>query len=356
MAQETQKATQQDIPYDKTFDLVPDKVDEPMPGVRRVLCNNPSPFTYKGTVSYIVGRGKVAIIDPGPVDAAHSAALLDAVRGETVTHIFVTHTHRDHSPGVPAIKAATGALVLAEGPHRPARAAACRRRAADRGLQRHRLHARPRARRWRGGARRRLDAGSHHHAGPHRQPHGLCLQGEQHRVLRRSRHGVVDAGGGAAGRLDGRLHGLAAEARQAHRAGLFPGPRRCGEQRAALRRCLYPASQGPRGRRSSTGCRAARATSRRSSPRSTPISIRGCSRLPACRCWRIWRTWSPAAPSPPTARPRSPAATGWREPHGRRGGLSCPCLSAWRRPWLSTAAAWPARRAAPRARPSRCRR
>ena len=118
MAQETQ----QDIPYDKTFDLVPDKVDEPMPGVRRVLCNNPSPFTYKGTVSYIVGRGKVAIIDPGPVDAAHSAALLDAVRGETVTHIFVTHTHRDHSPGTPAIKAATGALVLAEGPHRPARA------------------------------------------------------------------------------------------------------------------------------------------------------------------------------------------------------------------------------------------
>ena len=118
MAQEIQ----QDIPYEKTFDLVPDKVDEPMPGLRRVLCNNPSPFTYKGTVSYIVGRGKVAIIDPGPVDAAHSAALLDAVRGETVTHIFVTHTHRDHSPGVPAIKAATGALVLAEGPHRPARA------------------------------------------------------------------------------------------------------------------------------------------------------------------------------------------------------------------------------------------
>jgi glyoxylase-like metal-dependent hydrolase (beta-lactamase superfamily II) len=91
-------------------------------GVRRVLCNNPSPFTFKGTVSYIVGRGKVAIIDPGPEDPVHSAALLDAVRGETVTHIFVTHTHRDHSPGVPAIKAATGALVLAEGPHRAARA------------------------------------------------------------------------------------------------------------------------------------------------------------------------------------------------------------------------------------------
>ena len=110
-----------DIPFDKRFDLPPDTVEEVVPAVRRVLCNNPSPFTYKGTVSYIIGRGQVAIVDPGPLDAAHSQALLDAVRGETVTHIFVTHTHRDHSPGVPAIKAATGALVLAEGAHRAAR-------------------------------------------------------------------------------------------------------------------------------------------------------------------------------------------------------------------------------------------
>ncbi len=118
MAQETPP----DIPYDKNLELVPGRVDEPMSGVRRVLCNNPSPFTFKGTVSYIVGRSNVAIIDPGPEDPIHSAALLDAVRDETVTHIFVTHTHRDHSPGVPAIKAATGALVLGEGPHRAARA------------------------------------------------------------------------------------------------------------------------------------------------------------------------------------------------------------------------------------------
>src|SRR3954467_15309784 len=110
-----------DIPYDKNLELVPGRVDEPMPGVRRVLCNNPSPFTFKGTVSYVVGRGKVAIIDPGPEDPVHSAALLDAVRGETVTHIFVTHTHRDHSPGVRALKAQTGATVYAEGPHRAAR-------------------------------------------------------------------------------------------------------------------------------------------------------------------------------------------------------------------------------------------
>jgi len=110
-----------DIPFDRTFDLAPGRVEEVVPGVRRLLANNPSPFTFKGTVSYIIGRGRVAIVDPGPLDEAHIAALLDAVRGETVTHIFVTHTHHDHSPAVPRIKAATGATVLAEGPHRAAR-------------------------------------------------------------------------------------------------------------------------------------------------------------------------------------------------------------------------------------------
>jgi glyoxylase-like metal-dependent hydrolase (beta-lactamase superfamily II) len=110
-----------DIPFDKNLDLAPDTVDEPMPGVRRIMADNPGPFTFKGTLSYIVGRGQVAIIDPGPEDERHIGALLDAVRNETVTHIFVTHTHRDHSPAVPAIKAATGAAVYAEGPHRAAR-------------------------------------------------------------------------------------------------------------------------------------------------------------------------------------------------------------------------------------------
>jgi glyoxylase-like metal-dependent hydrolase (beta-lactamase superfamily II) len=111
----------EDIKFDKTLDLDPGRAEECAPGVRRILANNPSPFTFKGTMSYIVGRGQVAIIDPGPDDSVHIAALLKAVRGETVTHIFVTHTHRDHSPAVPAIKAATGAIVMAEGPHRAAR-------------------------------------------------------------------------------------------------------------------------------------------------------------------------------------------------------------------------------------------
>jgi glyoxylase-like metal-dependent hydrolase (beta-lactamase superfamily II) len=110
-----------DIAFDRRFDLEPGRAEEAAPLVRRIVANNPGPFTFKGTVSYIVGHGNVAIIDPGPDDPRHVGALLDAVRGETVTHIFVTHTHRDHSPAVPAVKAATGAQVLAEGPHRPAR-------------------------------------------------------------------------------------------------------------------------------------------------------------------------------------------------------------------------------------------
>jgi glyoxylase-like metal-dependent hydrolase (beta-lactamase superfamily II) len=111
----------EDIPFNRILDLAPAVVEQIVPGVRRILVDNPSPFTFKGTLSYIIGRGKVAILDPGPVDARHTAALLDAVRGETVTHIVVTHTHRDHSPGAAAVTAATGAPTYGEGPHRPAR-------------------------------------------------------------------------------------------------------------------------------------------------------------------------------------------------------------------------------------------
>jgi glyoxylase-like metal-dependent hydrolase (beta-lactamase superfamily II) len=116
-----QRRMNDDVPFNKAFDLEPDRVREIAPGVRAIVADNPGPFTFKGTMSYIVGRGKVAILDPGPDDDAHIGALLDAVRGETVTHIFVTHTHRDHSPAVPKVKAATGAKVYAQGPHRLAR-------------------------------------------------------------------------------------------------------------------------------------------------------------------------------------------------------------------------------------------
>src|SRR5436305_11488337 len=107
----------QDIPFDKSFDLTPGRIETVMPGVRRLLVNNPGPFTFKGTLTYIIGTGSVAVIDPGPIDETHLAALLDAVRGETVTHILVTHTHSDHSPAAASLKAATGAKTYAEGPH-----------------------------------------------------------------------------------------------------------------------------------------------------------------------------------------------------------------------------------------------
>jgi glyoxylase-like metal-dependent hydrolase (beta-lactamase superfamily II) len=111
----------EDIPFNRTLGLGPGVIDHVAPGVRRILVDNPGPFTFKGTLSYIIGRGRVAIIDPGPIDAHHTAALIDAVRGETVTHIIITHTHRDHSPGAAALKELTGAPTVGEGPHRASR-------------------------------------------------------------------------------------------------------------------------------------------------------------------------------------------------------------------------------------------
>ena len=66
-----------DIPFNRNFPLKPGIVEEVRPGVRRVLCDNPSPFTFTGTVSYILGKGKVAIVDPGPDSEAHAKALLE---------------------------------------------------------------------------------------------------------------------------------------------------------------------------------------------------------------------------------------------------------------------------------------
>ncbi|QND15231.1 MBL fold metallo-hydrolase [Rhizobium leguminosarum bv. trifolii] len=90
-------------------------------GVERVTVNNPGPFTFFGTNSYIVGSSSVAVIDPGPEDEAHFQALMAALAGRAVTHIFVSHTHRDHSPLARRLQAATGAVTVGQGPHRPAR-------------------------------------------------------------------------------------------------------------------------------------------------------------------------------------------------------------------------------------------
>ena len=110
-----------DIPFDRDFDAVPGRAMRVAPGVRRVLAPNPGPFTFTGTCTYVIGDGTVAILDPGPDDPAHLAAVLDAVRGETIAQIIVTHTHRDHSAGVPALKQKTDVPTYGEGAHRAAR-------------------------------------------------------------------------------------------------------------------------------------------------------------------------------------------------------------------------------------------
>ncbi|AMJ61045.1 MBL fold metallo-hydrolase [Bosea sp. PAMC 26642] len=111
-----------EIAFDRSTTTVPaGAVVQLSPLVRRVIAGNGGPMTFTGTCTYIIGRGTVAILDPGPDDPVHIGRVLAAVAGETVSHVVVTHTHRDHSPAVPAIKLATGALVAGCGPHRPAR-------------------------------------------------------------------------------------------------------------------------------------------------------------------------------------------------------------------------------------------
>ena len=89
---------------------------EPMaPGVVRLVAPNPSPFTFKGTNTYLVGTTRLAVIVPGPDDATHRAAILAAAAGRPITHILITHAHRDHSDGAAGLAAKTGAAVLGFG-------------------------------------------------------------------------------------------------------------------------------------------------------------------------------------------------------------------------------------------------
>ena len=110
-----------EIPFRREFSFEYGRLEPVAPMIRRIVARNPSPFTFRGTGTYVVGQGEVAVIDPGPDLADHVEALLAGIAGEHVTHILITHTHRDHSPGAARIKAATGATTYGEGPHRAAR-------------------------------------------------------------------------------------------------------------------------------------------------------------------------------------------------------------------------------------------
>jgi glyoxylase-like metal-dependent hydrolase (beta-lactamase superfamily II) len=91
------------------------------PGVARIVANNPNHFTFKGTNTYLVGTRSLALIDPGPEDPNHLAAILKAVGGRQISHVLITHTHRDHTDGMPALLAATGAKTVGFGRRAPNR-------------------------------------------------------------------------------------------------------------------------------------------------------------------------------------------------------------------------------------------
>ncbi|MEE8453519.1 MAG: MBL fold metallo-hydrolase [Limibaculum sp.] len=120
-------------PFDKNPDVAYGVAEVVAPGVRRITCRNPSAMTFTGTRSYLVGDGEVALIDPGPEDREHLAAIAAALEpGERIAHILVTHSHVDHSRGARAVAEATGAPVHAFGPHGAGLSETMRRLKADR--------------------------------------------------------------------------------------------------------------------------------------------------------------------------------------------------------------------------------
>src|SRR5262245_52373735 len=105
------------ISFEREFLFPYDTVVSVAPRIRRLLARNPNPFTFKGTGVTMVGEGHVGVIDPGTDDPQHLSVLRNALQNETVTHILVTHTHRDHSPASRELQQWTGAKIYGFGPH-----------------------------------------------------------------------------------------------------------------------------------------------------------------------------------------------------------------------------------------------
>ncbi len=106
-----------DLTFERAFEAQYGKAVQVSPLVRRLVCRNPSAFTFHGTASYLVGDRELAVIDPGPDDDSHFSALMAAIGDRPVSHIVITHTHRDHSPLAERLKQATGAKTYGYGPH-----------------------------------------------------------------------------------------------------------------------------------------------------------------------------------------------------------------------------------------------
>ena len=103
------------IPFVRDLEFKYGAVAQVSPLVRRVVAENPGPFTYLGTGVYIIGKGDVAVIDPGPMMEDHFEALKAALKGERITHVLVTHSHMDHSPLAHPLAKWAGCKVYAAG-------------------------------------------------------------------------------------------------------------------------------------------------------------------------------------------------------------------------------------------------
>ena len=269
------------------------RVEQVAPMLRRVVAANPSKFTYRGTGTYIVGEGQVAVVDPGPDIGTHRDAL----------HAALGRRDGDGDPRHPLPRRPLAARRLAAGRDRradvrlrspPAAVARGGRRARRgdrrgrqaRGVDRPGVRARPARRRRR--AWRRTGPGwtitRRAHARAHVEPHVLGVRRGGRAVPRRPRDGLEHDRGVAARRRHDRVHRLAAQGRRARR------PRRTGRptaRRSRSRRATWTPSSTTAwsaSARSSTPCAAGSARSRRSSPCSTPTSTRSCTSRPVAPC------------------------------------------------------------------------
>lgn len=112
-----------ELAFNRSVDVDYGVPEDIAPGVRRIVANNPGPYTFLGTNTYLIGSGEVAVIDPGPADPAHLDAIAAATRGERISHIFITHSHRDHCDGAVPLKKKLGGAIVAFGPTGTARGA-----------------------------------------------------------------------------------------------------------------------------------------------------------------------------------------------------------------------------------------
>ena len=243
----------------------------------------PARSRSSGPAPMSIGEGEVAVIDPGPDLPEHVEALLDGLAGERVTHILITHTHRDHSPAAAAVQGGDRRADLRLRP-------ACRRTARRaRGRGRRRLGLRPRCRR----ARRRRDRrrGLALRGGAHARPHlePSLLRAARQGILFSGRpcHGLVDQRHRAARRQHGRLYGLArqiAAVAATRSIGRPTGPRSPSRSVMSAPLSRIAASAKPASWTASPPASADRRDGRAALCRPRRQT---CAARPAARCWRI---------------------------------------------------------------------